>query len=263
MTGHLRSALKCGPKSVALAALALAALQTSCSSDGLSADGAVGVRPPSGNLTVDAVTGSVTVTVKFPGSMKQSNVYYWITGPDAGATILASGSVMVNSNSAGFTIGNIPVGNWAIVLNTGTDAGTSCAATATFTIASSGGNTSVTQTLTCGAADAGAGWAALGASLSECATANYVSAVPAEVKVGSSLQLTGSGSAPNPSALTYQWSAPTGTGTFGTPTATSTTFTCSKAGPVTVTFAVTDGPTTASGICPASLTTRTAQITCD
>jgi hypothetical protein len=57
------------------------------------------------------------------------------------------------------------------------------------------------------------------------------------------------------------WSAPSGT--FDTPNAASTNFTCTAAGLVAVTLTVSDGPVPDGGACNPALSTDTVQVHCD
>jgi hypothetical protein len=115
--------------------------------------------------------------------------------------------------------------------------------------------------LQCNAQLSEAGSALVTGSLYSCASVSYLTASPAETTVGQSVALSGTANAPNPSALTYTWSA-TG-GSFDTPTAASTNFTCTAVGPVSVTLTVGDGPVVDGGACNAALDTQTIQVQCN
>jgi hypothetical protein len=243
---------------VAAVGLALALSQGGCSSDG-SASGDVS---PAGRYSrVEAAMGTVSVTYSLPGSTKVTSLSYWITGPSGAVNVLTSATLSVkSSNSGSFNIGNVLAGNWAIVLTAAPGGGVTCSGTGSFTV-SGNGTTPVMIAMQCSASDAGSGWAAIGSNPYVCGTANFVSAVPAETTVGNSVLLTGGGTAPDPTAITYAWSAPSGS--FDTPNAASTHFKCTTAGPVTVTFTVGDGAPADAGACDPAVSTRTAQILCD
>jgi hypothetical protein len=241
------------------------ASQGSCSSDG-SSSGQLSVTElhdgtPWLGASVDAVVGTLTVQYAFPGGTKASSINYWVTGPDAGVNILANATVSVGNGTSGtFNIGNIPAGTWALVLTAAPGGGVTCSGTANFS-SSGKGTVTVPVNLQCSSSDAGSGWAAIASNPYACGTAGFASAVPSETTVGHSVLLTGSGTAPNPAAITYAWSAPSGS--FDTPTAASTHFTCTSAGAVTVTFAVGDGAPADAGTCDPALSTTTAKILCD
>jgi hypothetical protein len=82
--------------------------------------------------------------------------------------------------------------------------------------------------------------------LNICPQIDGLSASPAEVVVGSSIALTASGhdTDAGPSALSYAWTATSGT--FANAAAATTSFTCTAAGPATLTLALSDGDPAAS-----------------
>jgi hypothetical protein len=80
-----------------------------------------------------------------------------------------------------------------------------------------------------------------------------------ETVLGGSVALSASASAPNASALTYTWSAPSGT--FSAPNSAATNFTCATPGQVTVTLTVGDGPVP-DGAPPCPAVSATALVTC-
>jgi phospholipase C len=84
--------------------------------------------------------------------------------------------------------------------------------------------------------------------------------VPTEVIVGNPIAVTATGTGPNPGALSYAWSAPSGT--FSAPNSQVSNFTCSTAGTVTLTVTLTDGAVPSGSTCPTS-TSTTVNVTCD
>jgi phospholipase C len=84
-----------------------------------------------------------------------------------------------------------------------------------------------------------------GDAAGNCPVVNSAIATPDTAVVGSSVLVSGSASGPNVGALTYAWSAPSGT--FDTPNAAQANFTCAVQGPVTLTLTVNDGALTADG----------------
>jgi hypothetical protein len=120
--------------------------------------------------------------------------------------------------------------------------------------------TNVSITLAC-APIGDSGDLQVGASTFNCATVNYVSAMPSEVKVGHSVIVSASATGPDPTALTYAWSAPSGT--FSAPSSPSSSFTCTAAGTVPVTLQLGDGTLPDGSACDPAHSTTTLQITCD
>jgi hypothetical protein len=233
--------------------LALAATgQVGCSSGGSS-------QSPAGSL--DERTGTVGLELTLPGGALLSSVSYSVTGPNGASTVLTSGTASLqNSTTVSLLIGNIPAGTWAIAISGNADGGITCSGSATFTIAARA-TTQLNVAMRCNVAPADAGTAAIGSTLYSCGVANGIATNPSEVMVGHSLLLTGTGSGPNQAAVTYQWSAPSGT--FDTPTASSANFTCTTAGTVTVTLTVADGPVPDGGSCDPTLSQMTTTIQCD
>ena len=96
----------------------------------------------------------------------------------------------------------------------------------------------------------------------DCATWGSVSVSPSETTLGHSVwPASATATAVNPAALTYAWSAPSGT--FSAPTAASTSYTCATQGVVTLTLTVGDGAIPAGGACDPARSTTTVQVTCD
>jgi len=94
-----------------------------------------------------------------------------------------------------------------------------------------------------------------------CGTWNSAVANPSTTTTGGVVQLSASGSGPNASAITYAWTA--SSGTIDTPSAATANFTCpATPGQVTITLVVGDGPIPAGATCPASATTTTLAVTC-
>jgi hypothetical protein len=239
-----------GAAMLTAAVLALAATgQVGCSSGG------------SAHSPADEPTGTVGLELTLPGGALLSSVTYTITGPNGASTVLTSGTAnLQNSTTVSLLIGNIPAGTWALAISGNADGGITCSGTATFTITARA-TTQVNVAMRCSLPAADAGAAAISTSLYSCAAANGIAASPSEVTVGHSVLLTGTGNGPNPAALTYQWSAPSGT--FDTPNASSANFTCTTAGTVTVTLTVGDGAVPDGGSCDPTLSQITAAILCD
>jgi hypothetical protein len=158
-------------------------------------------------------------------------------------------------------VGSIPPGSGYTIALTGTstDGAVTCSGFTAFLVVPYA-TTAVTAALSCSGTSPDSG-ADSGPPPSSCAEWQSVSANPSEVAVGMATVLTAVATGPNVDALTYAWSAPSGT--FSSPHSTTTRFTCTVAGPVTVTFTVSDGPVPDGGSCNTALSTTTFRVVCD
>ncbi len=194
-----------------------------------------------------------------------SSASYTITGPGGFST---SGTVDLTSATAlAFTVGGIPAGSgYSIVVTAkSADGSTTCAGTAPAFSINAHTTTSVTVSLDCHQAPR-TGSVAVNGAVNICPQIDALSVSPSNVAVGSSVSLAGAAhDADNgPAALSYQWSA--SSGTLSNATVQSPTFTCTAAGVATLTLTVSDGDSTAG--CPATLgasvvctTTETGVVT--
>jgi phospholipase C len=254
----VRNALLLGAVGVAC----VAAPQMGCSSGNLGeSGGTVGDntdRTPSGD-------GTVGMRLTLPGGSQLDTVSWAITGGPTGATSanpVQSNTVNVtNSLSVSFSIGGLPAGSGYVITLSGTTTNgqTSCGGSATFSVQSQA-TTSVSVQLACSNAAPDAGSAAVSASTFDCATVQSLSAVPTEVIVGNPVSVTATATGPNPAALAYAWTAPSGS--FSAPSAQTSNFTCSVAGSIPLTVTVTDGAIPSGSTCPTS-TTSTVNVQCD
>jgi hypothetical protein len=255
-----RSIVRYAAVLVATGGAALAAQQVGCSS---TQDGSPSAASPGpGNGQPDLV-GSLGVALTLPGGESISTLNWVITGPNGASTIVQQGTVNVqNSLSVSFTVGGIPAGtNYNIAISgTSTDATVTCGGSAPFNVTART-TTSVSDFLQCNAALSEAGSVAVSGQTYNCAAVGSVTVSPSESTVGGSVALTATATAANLGGLTYAWSAPTGT--FSAPTAASSSFTCTAAGPVTLTLTVGDGPLPDGGSCNAALASTTVLVTCD
>ncbi|HEY7372627.1 MAG TPA: histidine-type phosphatase [Polyangia bacterium] len=169
---------------------------------------------------------------------------YVISAP-GGARL--SGTVDVShSTTVSFVVGGVPAGTGYTIALSGTtvDGATSCAGTSAAFDVAARATTAVSVHLTCHEAPR-TGSVLVSGVLNLCPTIDALSASPAEVTVGSALALTAAAHDADaaPAALAYSWTASAGggAGTIASPAAPSTSFTCTAAGPVTITLAVSDG----------------------
>jgi hypothetical protein len=198
-----------------------------------------------------------------PGGESLASVSWTITGPNGASTVVQKGTANVqNSQTIAFTVADIPAGtNYAVAIaGTSVDGTVTCAGSATFSVTSRT-TTNVTVLLQCNSLVPDAGSASIGGTTFDCAVATGVSASPSETTVGGTVSLTAMATAPNQGAITYAWSAPSGT--FSTATAATTGFTCTAPGPVTITLTTGDGPVPAGASCNAQFSTSTVTVQCD
>ncbi len=235
--------------------------QFGCSGGPAEQGGPSGAGSP-GSAESDA-TGTVGMSLSLLGGEVLNAVNWTITGPNGASTIVRQGNVdLQGSNSINFQVAAIPAGsNYNIALSgVSVDGSVICSGSAPFSVTARM-TTNVTVLLQCTSKAPDAGSASFNGQSFACATAGGVSASPSEATLGNPVALAASATGPNPGAITYAWSAPSGT--FSAPTAAATSFTCTAPGPVTVTLSVTDGPVPSGGSCDQSAATTTVQVQCD
>jgi hypothetical protein len=235
-------------QAVSLVALVVA---SACGTMACSSSSSTPATGPAGQET----TGAIGAQLQIGGNITINTATYVITGPN-GFTV--TGPVdLSHSSGLSFTVGGLPAGSgYSLVLTaTATDGVTTCAGSATFSIAA-GMTTSVTVHLDCHEPPS-TGTVSINGVTNVCPTIDAVSATPNQVNVGSALSVTGAAHDPDngPSPLSYAWTSTSGT--FSSASTPNTSFTCTTAGSVTLTLTVSDGDTTAG--CPAVSTTT---ITC-
>ena len=238
-------------------AAAVAAGQVGCSSNGLTPS-----EPSPSSPSSTEGTGSVGMQLTLPGGEQLNTISWTLTGPNGASTVVQTGSVNVqNSQTASFIVGGIPGGSgYSIALSgTSTDGSVTCSGSATFSVTPRQ-TTNVSVLLQCSSGASEAGAVLVNGNTFNCATWSGVTANPAETTVGNSVLVTGSATGPNPSGLTYSWTATSGT--FDTPNAASTHFTCAAQGAATLTLTVGDGPVPDGGACGTASVT-TVQVQCD
>jgi len=195
-------------------------------------------QPSATKDRVDNV-GDVTFALTLAPGLSLNTVAYTISGPNA---FTKSGSIDVShSATVSAVISGLPAGTGFNISLTGTatDGTTTCLGSATFDIVAHQ-TTSVTVHLDCHQA-ATTGSVLVNGTLNICPVADGVTATPAEVLVGSSISLAAAAhdTDSGPSPLAYSWTA--SSGTLSDATAANPTFTCTLAGPATLTLTVSDG----------------------
>jgi 5'-nucleotidase len=199
--------------------------------------------------------GELSLKLQLASGASLSTASYAITGP---AGYSKAGSIDVSrSSKVSATIGGIPAGaGYTITLSaTSTDASTACSGSATFGVTAHQ-ITPVTVPLTCKEKPR-TGSILVNGALNICPIVDGIDANPAEVSVGASLVLGGltHDTDAAPAALSFQWSA--SSGTLSSATVANPTFTCSTAGPVTLSLTASDGDVT-----PGCADTTTTTVTC-
>ncbi len=223
----------------------------------------VATTPVSGGTDGNPATGTVGMTLTLPGGETINTIAWTITGPNGAGTVVQTGSVNVqNSLSVSFQVSGIPAGSgYSISLSgTSSDGSVTCAGAVSFSVTARA-TTTVSELLQCNPTASGTGSLSVNGVPYSCASWNGITALPSETTVGHSVAVSATATGANPSALTYSWSAPSGS--FDTPNSANASFTCAAAGPVTLTVVVGDGPVPDGGACNPSLTTTTVQIQCD
>ncbi len=216
-----------------------------------------GTPPSSGTSSAPAGSaGSIGLVLSLAPTETLASASYTISNPDG---FSLTGSIDVShSSTLSAIVGGIPAGTgYTIAITaTTTDGTTTCLGSAGFLV-TAGATSAVTVHLTCHQG-AKTGSVSVTGTLNVCPVADGLTANPSELAVGFPVALAVAAHDPDggPSALTYAWTAPSGT--FGGAASATPTFTCTAPGPVTVTATVSDGD--ASAGCPATIS---AVITCD
>lgn len=181
-------------------------------------------------------TQSAALTIS-PG-VTLTSATWWLIAPDGTTT---TGTVSVGTSKTVFVIlTGLPASTTyqLIVSGVASDMVTGCSGSKTFTspIPSVG----VSVTLAC-AGPPDAGQSLVTALVNSCAVIDGVSANPASANVGQTMALGMTAHDPDsgPAVLTYNWSS--GSGSLTGSTTATPTFTCTQAGSVTITAAVSDG----------------------
>jgi hypothetical protein len=192
--------------------------------------------PDEAALTADF--GSIGLALQLSPGTTLDSVDYSVAGPNA---FVRTGTIDTrNSTTVTAVIGNLPVGNgFSIALKASATGGVLCAGTATFDVAARR-VTAVSVRLRCQEPPR-TGSVLVNGSINICPVVDGISALPAEVLVGSSLALsvTAHDSDSAPAAIAFSWTA-TG-GTLSAANVPNPTLTCTAPGVVTVTVTATDG----------------------
>jgi hypothetical protein len=232
---------------IALSAVAAASV-VNCSSDGTSA------TPPR-----EENAGAVGIALTLPGGATIGTITFAISGPHAySGTQDVSGA----GSTFAFVVSNVaPGAGYTITLGATTpDGAVACTGTSSTFAVAANQTTAVNVLLAC-TTTLEAGAVLVDVVPFDCASWHTAVAYPSTATTGSSVSLAAWASALDPSAVTYLWTAPTGTLTNAT--SPNATFTCpATPGSVSVTLLVGDGPVPDGGVCPAASSTTTLTVTC-
>ena len=217
--------------------------------------------PPIGAAGSSGDMGSVGMQLTLPGGEQVNTIQWAITGPNGATTVVQSSSITVQALAIHFLVGNIPAGSGYQVTLSGTsaDSGVTCTGSAQFSVAAHA-TTLVSVRLACGVVGMGGRGTDVNGMTFNCAAWTSVTANPSQIKVGSAIAVAATASGPDPSMLTYTWSS--STGSFSSPNAETSNFTCTQAGPPTLTLTVGDGPVPAGSTCNPTLDTDQIAVTC-
>lgn len=222
------------------------ALGLSLTAIGCSSGGVAGSEPASDR------SGKISLELQVaPGSML-SSVSYTIVGPNG---FTRSGSLDVSqSSTVSGTIGGLPAGTgYTITLSgTTTNGAISCGGSATFDVLART-STKVNVPLTCKEKPT-TGSVLVNGVLNICPVIDSVSATPNSLNIGGSVVLSSVAHDTDvaPAALSYQWTA--SSGTLANANSASPTFTCTTAGTATLKLSLSDGDATPG--CADSVTTE-------
>lgn len=215
--------------------------------------GSEGAPATSHPSTEQAGEGSLGLTLTSGATL--SSVSYTIIGP---ASFSKAGSLDVShSTTLSGLIGGIPGGaGYVITLSASTaDASLTCGGSATFNVTPRQ-TTPVSVAVTC-KEPAKTGSLLVNGALNVCPVVDGLNLTPSELIVGGSVVVNAAAhdADAGPTALSYQWTA--SSGTLSSTNAQNPTFTCTAAGTATLTLKVSDGDPTAD--CADS---ATATVTC-
>ncbi len=208
---------------------------------GCSGGGDVASKPEAGS---EESVGKVGLALQLASGATINSASYTITGPGgftkAGTIDLSSATKLTA------TVGGLPAGaGYSITLSaTTTNGSTTCGGSASFSVVARQ-TASVSVPMACREAPR-TGSVLVKGELNLCPSIDGISTNPAEVQVGKSLTVSAVAhdSDAAPSALTYAWTA--SNGTLSSATAQNPSFTCTAAGPATLTLSVSDGDPAAS-----------------
>jgi hypothetical protein len=187
---------------------------------------------------VEDSLGSVSLAVTLSSTAVINAITYNLSG---NGIVPLVGQINVTDPAATPTaaIGGVPAGlGYLVTLSaTSADGLTSCNGSAPVDVVA-GQSSGVTVILQCRGPDTG-GVVVVSGGFNACPAITSYSGSPVVVSVGGSIAVSATAVDPDGNTLAYVWT--TTSGTFDNPTAPMTSFTCTAAGPATLTVAVSDG----------------------
>ncbi len=263
----VRGALLAGMAGLTSAAAVQAGCSSTKESEAPAEPAAVNQSPSLQVPTNEDNTGTVGMQLTLPGGEEVDSVAWVVTAPgaDGGSIVVQTGTVSLqNSETVSFLIGGIPAGAaYTITLSGASADGTAtCVGSAQFDTTART-TTNVSVLLQCNTPASEAGSVQVNGSAYSCASVSSISVSPAETTVGhvAAVSATATGPLGDGGALTYAWTATSGS--FDTPSAASANFTCTSAGLATLTLTVSDGLVPDGGSCNPALSTETVKVQCD
>jgi surface-anchored protein len=192
----------------------------------------------SGTAAENEQHGEVSLALELPDGSELTDVHWEISG--GGLTAPRAGSIAVEDAGAKISalIGGLPAGTgYRITLTALSSQGVTCTGTATFAIQARK-ITAVHPVISC-RGQASGGSLKVNGELNQCPVIEGVSASPLEVEVGGTIRLEAEVSDADGDALTYAWSA--SSGSLSVVDAASTELTCTAAGSVVLALTADDG----------------------
>jgi len=186
----------------------------------------------------EPVDGEVALSVSVAGSVVINSIAYVLSGNGI-AAVSGTIDVAAAGATASAAIGGVPKGlGYLVTLQaTSVDGKTSCAGSGQVDVFA-GQTSTVTVVMQCRGPETG-GVVVVQGGVNSCPSLTSYSGAPVVVAVGGSIAVTAMAVDPDGNPLAYRWTAPAGM--FDNPFAPMTSFTCTVAGPTTLTVAVSDG----------------------
>lgn len=195
-------------------------------------------RPTTAAGEAATALGAVTLGLVLPDGSQVSAVDYQITRsgvPVRAGTMSVGSDGIASIYLTGFDAGT----GYHVVLTAARDGGTACRGEVDFAVTEQS-TIVVNVVMQCDDLSVD-GNVTINGQFNVCPKVTSTTATPLTAFVGSSIALTATASDRDGDPVSFVWSAPGGT--FSTPNAASTSFTCTAAGDFAVTVSVNDGPT--------------------
>lgn len=196
--------------------------------------------------------GTVGLELTIASGVVIDLVVYTLSGPHA---FSQNGTINVaNSSAVSAIIGGIPPGSGYVFSLTGTstDGAFTCTGQSQPFSVQPQQTTAVVLALSCGAAAPDAGSVNVTATTASCPAIDQISVLPANAMIGGSMSVLGSARGLDPTALTYSWTATSGT--LSNTSVPNPTFTCTAVGSPMISLTVSDGSDAAGCTPTASVT---------